>query len=341
MAALPSPALSDLRDYALDWALVDVETSGLIARRDRVLSIAVVTIGPDGEQTGEFSTLLNPGCDPGPVHVHGLTPERLHGAPTFEQVAERIGALLRDRVLVAHNAQFDYDFLAHEFARARAYLPVSRRLCTLALNRQVDLPLHDMKLGTLAAHYGVPQSQAHDALDDTRVLAGIFRATLREAARIDLPLPIVACPPRQDSQFAPKPPKTPCAYRNPGRLQPGGPLLQGMKIAVTGETATSRPELVARSVAAGLNMVSSVSRHTSVLVTNDSASGSAKARRALAEGVPIIDETAFLDAATSERTLLLAEIYRRGPVWRLRAVGQGYDQGLGDLARRYGVNIED
>ncbi|WAL95576.1 TerD family protein [Streptomyces sp. Je 1-369] len=296
-AAVLSSALdlSDLRDYAFDWALVDVETSGLVARRDRVLSIAVVTIGRDGVQTGEFSTLLNPGCDPGPVHVHGLTAERLRGAPSFEQVAEQLGALLRDRVLVAHNAQFDYDFLAHEFARARTYLPVSQRLCTLALNRQVDLPVEDMKLGTLAAHYGVAQTQAHDALDDTRVLSGIFRATLREAARLGLPLPLVACPPRQDSQFAPKPPKTPCAYRNPGRLQPGGPLLQGMKIAITGETATSRAELVTRSVAAGLNMVSSVSRHTSALVTNDSASGSAKARRAIAEGVPVIDESAFLE----------------------------------------------
>ncbi|MFD4633702.1 TerD family protein [Streptomyces sp. NPDC058284] len=296
MAAAPSlaPELSDSRDYAFDWALVDVETSGLIARRDRVLSIAVVTIGRDGAQTGEFSTLLNPGCDPGPVHVHGLTAERLRGAPPFEQVAGEIGALLRDRVLVAHNAQFDYDFLAHEFARARAYLPVTQRLCTLALNRQVDLPVEDMKLGTLATHYGVPQTQAHDALDDTRVLAGIFRATLREAALLDLPLPLVACPPRQDSQFSPKPPKTPCAYRNPGRLRPGGPLLQGMKIALTGETETSRAELVARSVAAGLNMVSSVSRHTSALVTNDSSSGSAKARRATAEGVPVIDEPAFL-----------------------------------------------
>lgn len=66
-------------DYAYDWALVDVETSGLIARRDRVLSVAVITIGPDGEQTGEFSALLNPGCDPGPVEVHGLTWERLQG----------------------------------------------------------------------------------------------------------------------------------------------------------------------------------------------------------------------------------------------------------------------
>src|ERR1700759_1392763 len=98
---------SAMRDHTYDWALVDVETSGLVPRRDRVLSIAVVTLGPDGEQTGEFSTLLDPGCDPGPVHVHGLTAERLRGAPTFEQVAAQIGGMLQDRVMVAHNAQFD------------------------------------------------------------------------------------------------------------------------------------------------------------------------------------------------------------------------------------------
>ncbi|WP_329176456.1 TerD family protein [Streptomyces sp. NBC_01477] len=47
------------------------------------------------------------------------------------------------------------------------------------------------------------------------------------------------------------------------------------------------------------------------------------------------------DAATTERTLLLAEIYRRGPRWRLRAIGQGYGHGLDALARGYGVDIED
>ncbi|WP_406403619.1 TerD family protein [Streptomyces sp. NBC_00879] len=293
LAHIPSH-VPNLRDYAFDWALVDVETSGLVPRQHRVLSLAVVTIGPDGEQTGEFSTLLNPGCDPGPVHVHGLTAERLQGAPTFEQIAGQVGVMLQDRVLVAHNAQFDYDFLAHEFARARMWLPVSQRLCTLALNRRVDPPTDDLRLGTLAAHYGVTQLHAHDALDDTRVLAGVLRASLREAARLDLPLPLVTCPPRQDSQFMPKPPKTPCAFRNPGRLSPGGPLKQGMKIAITGDTATPRAELIARSVAAGMNVMSSVSRHTSVLVTNDHASGSAKARRASSEGVPVIDEHTFL-----------------------------------------------
>lgn len=285
---------ADPNGYAFPWALVDVETSGLMARRDRVLSIAVVTLGPDGRQTGEFTTLLNPGCDPGPVHVHGLTAEVLRDAPAFDQVADRIGAMLRDHVMVAHNAQFDYNFLAHEFARARSHLPVSRRLCTLALNRRVDPPTADLRLGTLAAHYGVAQKKAHDALDDTHVLAGILRASLREAARLDLPLPLVSCPPRQDPRFTPKPPKTPCAFRNPGRLAPGGPLRQGMKISVTGDTGTARAELVARAVAAGLNVMGSVSRYTSVLVTNDPASTSAKARRARTEGTPLLDEQTFL-----------------------------------------------
>ncbi|WSX61121.1 exonuclease domain-containing protein [Streptomyces sp. NBC_00986] len=181
---------------------------------------AVLTIGPDRERTGEFSTLLAPGYDPGPVEVHGPTAERLRGAPTLGQVAGRIGATLQDRILVAHNAQFDYDFLAHAFARARMRPPVPRRLCTLALNRQADPPTDDMKPGTPADRYGVPQQHAHDALDDTRVLAGIPRASLREAARLDLPLPLASCPPRAESPFTPKPPKTPCAYRNPGRMPP-------------------------------------------------------------------------------------------------------------------------
>ncbi|SEG83173.1 DNA polymerase-3 subunit epsilon [Actinacidiphila yanglinensis] len=300
-SAVTSQRPSGTGDYAFDWALVDVETSGLRPYQDRVLSVAVVTIGPDGERTGEFSTLLNPGCDPGPVHVHGLTAERLRGAPTFDQVAGRIGAMLQDRVMVAHNAPFDYDFLAHEFARARLWLPVTQRLCTLALNRRVGPPTDDLRLGTLAAHYGVRQVRAHDALDDVRVLSGILRGSLDAAARLDLPLPLVPCPPRQGTPIALNPPKTPCAFRNPGRMSQNGPLQQGMKVAITGDTAVSRPELVARAVSACLNVMTSVTRHTSVLVANDRNADSAKLRRAAAEGVPVIDEHTFLQLLTDVR----------------------------------------
>lgn len=51
--------------------------------------------------------------------------------------------------------------------------------------------------------------------------------------------------------------------------------------------------------------------------------------------------TATLDAATTERTMLLASMYRRGGRWRFRAVGQGYDTGLFELATSFGVEVDD
>lgn len=294
-----SPKWPTLPDYSHDWALVDVETSGLRPGRDRVLSLAILTLDAHGNQTEEFSTLLNPGCDPGPVHIHGLTAARLAGAPSFEEIAPQVGAMLSSRVLVAHNAQFDYDFLAHEFARARSWVPVTRRLCTLLLNRMVEPATSDLKLGTLAAHYGVRQEKAHDARDDVRVLSGILRGSLGAAEQLGLSLPLLDCPPRQD--YKPYVPKTPCAYRNPGRLESGGALVQGMKVAITGDTQISREELVARSVAAGLNMMTSVSGQTGVVVTNDPGAGSAKLRRAADEGVPLVDEPTYLRLLESVR----------------------------------------
>lgn len=51
--------------------------------------------------------------------------------------------------------------------------------------------------------------------------------------------------------------------------------------------------------------------------------------------------TGTLDAATTERTMLLAEIYRRGDNWRPRAIGQGFGGGLAELAIRYGVAVDE
>ncbi|MGW7269346.1 CAP domain-containing protein [Streptomyces sp. NPDC054864] len=42
-----------------------------------------------------------------------------------------------------------------------------------------------------------------------------------------------------------------------------------------------------------------------------------------------------------ETVLLLAEIYRRGPGWKLRALGQGYADGLAGVARDFGVDVAE
>lgn len=38
--------------------------------------------------------------------------------------------------------------------------------------------------------------------------------------------------------------------------------------------------------------------------------------------------------------MLLAEVYRRGSGWRFRPIGQGYDDGLAELAVRFGVEVD-
>ncbi|MGW4095215.1 TerD family protein [Nocardia sp. NPDC004750] len=45
--------------------------------------------------------------------------------------------------------------------------------------------------------------------------------------------------------------------------------------------------------------------------------------------------------ATTESAFLFGEIYRRAGVWKVRAVGQGWDSGLAGLATDFGVSVDD
>ncbi|MGA4544516.1 DEDDh family exonuclease [Uniformispora flossi] len=298
LADLPSspagPAPAWPAAYPRDFAVVDVETTGLTVR-DRVVSVAVLLLDAGGTVTGRWSTLVDPRRDPGPTHIHGLTREALTGQPLFAAIADDLAELLEDRVLVAHNAAFDWKMLAAEYGLLGRDMPTTARLCTLTLAKRLDLPLPDWRLASLAAYYQVRQFRAHDAEDDARVLAEVFRPALHEAARRDLPLPVTT-PDRRSAARVPaqrRAPKAACAYANPGPLR-DGVLVQGMRVAFTGDTRVPREELEARATAAGLHVTGSVSGKTSLLVTNDTDTGTGKNRAARERGVPVVDEAAFV-----------------------------------------------
>ncbi|MER5912843.1 DEDDh family exonuclease [Streptomyces sp. NPDC001982] len=297
--------------YPQGYAVVDVETTGL-ARDDRIISAAVYRLDARGEVEDHWYTLVNPERDPGPVWIHGLTSEVLEGAPLFEEIAEEFSARLADRVLVAHNAVFDWQMIAREYARAEREAPVRQRLCTIALSKELGLPLPNHKLGSLAAHFGVVQRNAHHALDDARVLAEAFRPSLRAAASGGVRLPLLECRPltewtdrpvsRQQSggyggyrpsSWRPSRRRPVCPYPNPGRYEEGKPLRQGMRVAFSGDTSVDRELLEDRAAEAGLHVATSLSRLTSLLVTNDPDSGTSKTVRARQFGTPVIDEAAF------------------------------------------------
>lgn len=278
------------------WVLVDVETTGTNARRDRVLSLATMTLDYDGRVEDEYATLLNPGCDPGPVHIHNLTRDRLHGAPTFDVTMSPLQQMLAGRTMVAHNATFDHGFLVEEARRLGATLPIDHRLCTVTLARRLQLDVPNVKLGTLATYWGIRQRAAHDARDDVRTLAEVFRRSLDLAETLGLRLPVVACGVNSRA-FPDKVTRVPCPWRDPGRFDPAVGLIQGTKVAITGPTTVPRTELARRLSDAGLDVMNSVSGKTGIVIANPGSPDSRKLQRARLDGIPVLDEGTMLHLA--------------------------------------------
>lgn len=85
-----------------------------------------------------------------------------------------------------------------------------------------------------------------------------------------------------------------CPYPNPGRMESGGPLVQGMRVAFSGGTAIEREDLEDRATEAGLHVASSISRLTSLLVTNHPDAFTSKIHKARGVGTPTVGEEEFV-----------------------------------------------
>ncbi|MGP4054648.1 DEDDh family exonuclease [Mycobacterium sp. 4D054] len=286
------------------WAVVDVETSGFRPGQARIVSVAALALSDDGNVEKSLYSLLDPGVDPGPTHVHGLTAEMLAGQPTFGDVVGDLCEVLRGRTLVAHNVGFDYSFLAAEAEMVRAELPVDTVMCTVELARRLDLGLDNLRLETLAAHWGVTQMKPHDALDDAMVLAQILKPVLVRAQERRKWLPVHPVTRRTwpngrvtHDEFRPLKAlaaRMPCPFANPGRFVAGRPLVQGMRVALAAEVGHTHEELVERMLHAGLGYTEAVDGHTSLVVCDDPAPEQGKGYQAGEHGVPLLGSAEFL-----------------------------------------------
>ncbi len=166
------------------FAVIDVETTGLFpGRHDRVVELAVVHTDEFGVVTGHWETLLNPGRDLGPQHIHGIRAADVLDAPTIEQVAADVVTLIDGRVPVAHNASFDSRFVSSELARAGILLdPDADYLCTMQLARQF-LPGVGRSLADCCDALGITNDNAHRALDDALATAAVLRSYIAGGER--------------------------------------------------------------------------------------------------------------------------------------------------------------
>src|ERR1700739_1529405 len=115
------------------WAVIAVETSGFRPGSARVISLAVLALDAEGHVEQSVVSLLNPGVDPGPTHIHGLTAEMLEDQPQFRHIRADVRERVGGRPLVAHNVPFDYGCLPAEAEMAAVELPIDSVMCTVEL----------------------------------------------------------------------------------------------------------------------------------------------------------------------------------------------------------------
>lgn len=152
----------------------DTETTGIKTDKDLIIEIAAYD--PITKRT--FERFVNPGI-PIPAEstaICHITDEMVANAPSFKQVGQEfIDFCGPDATLIAHNLDsFDLPILRAECARNHLTLPAWRTIDTLKWARKYrpDLPRHALQY--LREVYGMESNNAHRALDDVMMIAGIF-----------------------------------------------------------------------------------------------------------------------------------------------------------------------
>lgn len=173
--------MSEALQLTRPLAVFDIESTGVVPQRDRIVEIAVMKIMPDGSSRTTVRR-LNPGMPipPGATAIHGITDADVADCPTFADIAEKLASYLADCDLAGYNIQgFDVPLLECEFKRAGVEFEISSR-------KIVDIYNIFCKLypRTLTAAYkffcGKDLEGAHGAAADT---AATFEVLLGQLAK--------------------------------------------------------------------------------------------------------------------------------------------------------------
>lgn len=170
----------------------DTETTGLDPYHGhRIIEFAAVvfTLSPDGTIANrtDHPFMINPGCEIPPeiTRITGITEADVADAPSFQDVAEQIHALLEGAITVAHNYPFDLAFLTQEFQRCGLSWPQPlAEVDTFDLSKKYFSEAKKHRLEDLCNRLDVVLEKAHRATEDAAACGQSF-ITLARQRRVD------------------------------------------------------------------------------------------------------------------------------------------------------------
>jgi len=164
----------------LKFAVVDLETTGGLAKRERITEVGIVII-EDGQIVQQYQSLVNPerSIPKQITRITGIDNEMVADAPKFYEIAKEIVLLTEACVFVAHNVNFDYSFLQEEFRRL-GFTYSRRKLCTVKLSKRLFPHLKSHGLSNLIKVFNLPMANRHRALDDANATACFLMKVLKD-----------------------------------------------------------------------------------------------------------------------------------------------------------------
>ena len=187
-----SPAAQRYRRTAVDlwmpwretpFAVVDLETTGLDARRHEIISWSVVPVDAGRIRAGAVRYgLARPRRMPeeSSIVVHGILPADLESAPSPEAAVDELLEAAAGRVVVAHAAWFERAFLSRAAARRgvrwRSPMIDTSVVGRLWLFERDGYLPRGISLRTLSRALGLPAHRPHHALGDALTTAQAFLA---------------------------------------------------------------------------------------------------------------------------------------------------------------------
>ena len=178
--------ISDLPLEKASFSVVDVETTGLSASKNRVIEIALVKI-ENLKITDKLSYLINPQTyiPPFITSLTGISNDDVIGAPIFSDIVEEIISFTDKTILTAHNFSFDSSFLNTEFMISGREFINDHSCCTLKLARKIYPTLKSKSLTSVAQSLNLNNSNAHRALGDAEITAKVLLKMIKELQKKD------------------------------------------------------------------------------------------------------------------------------------------------------------
>ena len=169
---------------------VDVETTGLDVKKDKIIAFACMPIrrGKIIVHEAYYTLIKSEKYRIESMKYHGISERDLEKTPVFEEVAQEI--LKRtDGILIGHTIGFDYGFLRKHFKKIGIRL--KRETVDIVsieqwLVEKCGHPASDLTLDSLMKKYGLKSYYRHNAFADAFFTAQIFQFELSEISRLGM-----------------------------------------------------------------------------------------------------------------------------------------------------------